>query len=93
MHRVHAIIPGALVTLLGNQPLSSGKVEFAWRLAVGAVLARASTIELKEGGVLEVLVTDARWAPELRRLSPMIKARLDAMLGVKTVRRLDVRLG
>ena len=93
MHHIPQLIPGAVMTLLRDQPLSAGKVAFAWRLAVGAAVDRASAIGLRDGGVLEVRVTDAQWAVELKRMAPIVKSRLETMLGDGSITRIDVRIG
>jgi|SRR5215510_5721012 len=86
---VRRILPDALVALLRRAPLSSEKVAFAWRTAVGPSLDRVTTIELT-GGVLRVRAKDAAWRREVERSTGLIRARLDAMLGQGVVERLEV---
>jgi predicted nucleic acid-binding Zn ribbon protein len=83
-------VNAAIEELMRTQPLSQGKAEFAWRMAVGARIARASTVRLTKGGVLQVEAADARWAREIQNLSDTILARLTSLLGPDTVRRLAV---
>jgi len=59
-------LPGALMQLLRDTPLSDGKVGFAWRAAVGSALERVTAVKL-EGSVLIVETPGAQWAREVRR--------------------------
>ena len=54
---VRRILPDALVALLRRAPLSSEKVAFAWRTAVGPSLDRVTTIDLA-GRVLRVGIVE-----------------------------------
>lgn len=63
---------------------------FAWRVAVGQALARLTHVALRPDGVLDVVVTDARWLRELERSSPMILERLRDLLGQDEVRRIGL---
>jgi hypothetical protein len=84
----HAV-PGALTELLRNQPLSPGKVAFAWRAAVGPGVERVTSVRL-ESGVLVVEAASAEWAREVARSSPVILPRLKTLLG-DAVERMTVR--
>ena len=86
----HAV-PGALLHLLRDAPLSDGKILFAWSAAVGPAVARATRVKL-ESGVLIVEATSAQWAHELKRSSAVIRKRLEELLGGDTVTRIDVRM-
>ena len=85
----HAL-PGALMYLLRDTPLSDGKVGFAWDAAVGPALARATSVKL-EGGVLLVEATSAQWALEVKRSTPVILERLQALLGAGAVSAVSIR--
>jgi hypothetical protein len=84
----HAL-PGALVRLLCDVPLSDGKVGFAWRAAVGPALERATRVKL-ESRVLIVETTSPQWSREVMRSSPVILKRLQTLLG-DVVDRIEVR--
>ena len=86
---MHAM-PGALADLLRDAPLSVGKVNFAWRAAVGPGIERVTSVRL-EDRVLIVEVADQGWAREISRSSPTILQRLRTLLGDDTVERLLVR--
>jgi hypothetical protein len=86
----HAV-PGAIAALLRNAPLSPGKVGFAWRAAVGPALDRATAVRF-EAPVLIVDAQSRQWSREIHRSSPVILARLAALLGPGVVERLEVRV-
>jgi hypothetical protein len=83
-------LPGAVTELLRGVPTSDGKVNFAWRVAVGPGVERVSTARL-DSRTLVVDVTDQRWAREIARSSPVILARLQRLLGPGEVARIEVR--
>jgi len=82
-------LPGALVELLRGSPTSDGKVTFAWKAAVGPAIDRVTNVKL-ERGVLLVEAVNAQWAREVRRASPVILPRLQSLLGVDAVERIEV---
>ena len=45
---VQQVIPGALEAVLRRMPLTRDKVAFAWRVAVGAAVDRATTVDLRD---------------------------------------------
>jgi predicted nucleic acid-binding Zn ribbon protein len=77
----HKVIPAVLAEVLRKAPLSDEKVEFAWRAAVGAAVARATSVSLEADGVLRVTSVEPHWTTEVRRSSKLILARLEGMLG------------
>ena len=83
-------LPGALAELLRDVPLSHGKVEFAWRAAVGSAMDRVTSVRL-EGQSLLVDAVDAQWGREITRSSPVILTRLITLLGADTVTKILVR--
>lgn len=85
----HAL-PGALAALLRDAPLSAGKVDFAWKAAVGPALQRVTAVRI-EGSVLLVDAASAAWAREVSRSSRLILARLQTLLGEKVVTGITVR--
>jgi len=86
------VMPAALASVLRQAPLSPEKVAFAWRTAVGAAIDRASTVELR-GSTLAVSVKSDEWRHEIARSAPMIRARLDLVLGSGVVTWIDVAAG
>ena len=83
-------MPGALVELLRDAPLSDGKVTFAWKTAVGPAIGRVTNVKL-ERRVLLVETASVVWSREVMRSSPVILKRLQSLLGADTVDRLEVR--
>jgi hypothetical protein len=84
-------MPGALVDLLREAPLSQGKVGFAWRAAVGPAVERVTSVYL-ESGTLIVETTSVQWSREIHRSTPVILRRLESLLGAGTVARIETRL-
>lgn len=82
--------PRVLADIVRQAPLSPGKVDCAWLLAVGPAVQRQTAIRLGA----DSLVVDAMgraWADEVRRSSRVILARIQALLGDATVSRIEVR--
>ena len=91
MEPVQSLMSGAVARLVRPAPLSPEKVLFAWRAAVGPSVSRVTRVRLASHGVLDVIVDDDRFGDELARSAPMVLGRLQELLGVETVRRLDVK--
>ena len=83
-------IPRALGQLLRGSPLSPGKVEFAWKAAVGPAMDRVTSVRL-DGHVLLVEARTPQWAHEVARSSGIILKRMQALLGDAVIRELTVR--
>jgi predicted nucleic acid-binding Zn ribbon protein len=90
MNPIVSAVPGAIVALLRDAPLSAGKVTFAWNAAVGPAVQRATSVHL-ENGVLLVDASTPQWAREVSRSTPIILRRLQQLLGEGTVASLTVR--
>ena len=75
--------------IIRRQPASKERTAFAWSLAVGPALSRATTVELVDD-ILHVRSRDARWAAELQRARDVVLGRLQQLLGVEAIR--DVRI-
>ena len=91
MDSLHSVVPRALIQLFRQGPMSQGKLEVAWRVAVGDALTRVTTVRLQPEGVIEVQPVDHRWNRELKRSSSMILTRLIGLLGDDSVRRIVVK--
>ena len=83
-------MPDALASVLRLAPLTPEKVAFAWRTAVGAALDRATGVEL-HGATLVVVVKSDEWRHEIARSLPLIRARLNHVLGEGVVARIDLQ--
>ena len=90
MRPLSQAVPGAVASLLREAPLSDGKVAFAWKVAVGPAMGRATAIKL-EGTLLLIDVANEQWAREIRRSSGVILSRLSTLLGRDTVTEIKVR--
>jgi hypothetical protein len=77
-------VPGAVAALLREAKLSPGKVQFAWSVAVGPAVQRATTVRL-EKRTLVVQAVDGQWAREIRRSTKVILPRLQSLLGADVV--------
>jgi Dna[CI] antecedent DciA-like protein len=87
--QVHRVIPEALAGILRKAPLSDEKVAFAWRSSVGPAIDRGTSVALRDG-VLHVTVREAAWGREVERSEPLIRARLDSLLGRGIVRAIEI---
>jgi hypothetical protein len=91
MDSLHSVVPGALTELFRHGPMSQGKLEVAWRVAVGDALARVTAVRLQAEGVVDVRAADPRWNAELKRSSSMILTRLVGLLGPGSITRIIVK--
>ena len=91
MDALQSIMPRALSELLRQGPMSQGKLELAWRAAVGDALSRVTTVRLQPNGSVDVLPADPRWHRELRRSSGVILSRLKNLVGDVNVTRLSIK--
>lgn len=80
---------GVLAEMLRRQPASKERMAFAWSVAVGPALARATSVDLTDG-VLIVRARDQRWAQEIHRNRATVLDRLRDLLGKDTVRDLSI---
>jgi Dna[CI] antecedent, DciA len=86
---VQQVIHGALEAVLRRMPLTRDKVAFAWRIAVGPAVDRATTVDLRDS-VLYVSAKDPAWHREIERSMPLIEKRLTSLLGDSAVRRIQL---
>ena len=91
MDALHSFMSPAIARIVRPAPLSTEKVLFAWRMAVGAALARVSRVLLNEDRELVATLDDARWRPELDRSADIILGRVQQLLGDDVVERLVLR--
>ena len=91
MDSLHSVVPRALAAMFRVGPMSQGKLEVAWHVAVGDSLSRVSRVRLQPDGSVEVHAADQRWHKELKRSSTMILTRLQGLLGPGAIDRLVVK--
>lgn len=87
---VRDAMSSAVAQLLRDQPISPGKVGFAWRVAAGPALARATEVALDQRGVLHVVAQDPHWRKEIRHAAPVLQRRLADLLGAGVVKKVTV---
>jgi predicted nucleic acid-binding Zn ribbon protein len=78
-----------LAEVIRRQPDSRERTAFAWSVAVGPALARATTVELRNHNMI-VCARDVQWARELERARDTILPRLQMLLGRDTVKGLYI---
>ena len=90
MQPLGQVLPRVLSEVVRNAPLSAGKVDFAWKSAVGPAIGRASAV-LLEDGILLVDTQSAQWASAIQGSTRIILSRLQALLGDDVVREIRLR--
>lgn len=90
MESLQSLVPSVVIDLLRQGPLSSAKLELAWRVAVGNVLARATDVRLAPPGTVLVTARDERWRAELQRSRRVILARVQALVGADRITKIEV---
>ena len=87
---VHDFSTSVLAQIVRRQPQSQARTNFAWQLAVGQAVARATTVELKDG-VLIVRAVDRRWIREIDPMRATVLEKLQHVLGTEQITRIDLR--
>ncbi len=73
-------MPAALAAAIAKAPYSADKLSFAWRLAVGPSVARATSVRLV-GSELHVRAENPAWQREVERSAGLIRDRVAHLLG------------
>jgi len=87
---LHNFSSGVLAEIVRRQPASKDRTNFAWQLAVGQALARATTVDLTDG-VLTVRAVDRRWIREIERARDSVVEKMQHLLGKGEVARIVTR--
>ena len=87
---IQSFSSGVLAEIVRRQPASKERTNFAWQLAVGPALARATTVELTDG-VLTVRAVDRRWIQEIDRAKVNVMLKMQNILGSDQVTRIVTR--
>ena len=87
---VQSFSSGVLAEIVRRQRPSKERTNFAWQLAVGQALARATTVDLKDG-VLTVRALDQRWIQEIDRARDRVIGKMRHILGEDQVRNIVTR--
>jgi hypothetical protein len=84
MTPLQSFASGVLAEIVRRQPTSKERTNFAWQLAVGQALARATTVELTDG-ILTVRALDERWIREIERARDRVLGKMRQILGEEQV--------
>jgi predicted nucleic acid-binding Zn ribbon protein len=90
MEPLQHFVNAAIASIVRPAPLSAEKVLFAWRLAVGPALARATRVTLSDTGAVEAAVDTQHWGDELERSAPLVLERMRNLIGEDVVNRIDI---
>jgi hypothetical protein len=88
---VQNCIPSVLAEALRRQPLTPAKLGFCWRLAVGPAVHRATRVAPGRPGEIVVDVFDPHWKREVERCLPLVRNRLEYLLGAGSFQTAVVR--
>jgi predicted nucleic acid-binding Zn ribbon protein len=86
---IQEFTPPVLAEILRRQPPSDGRTILAWQIAVGAKLARTTTVRLADT-VLTVSAADSRWVTEIEAARNVVLRRLQELLGAEAVTRIRI---
>jgi predicted nucleic acid-binding Zn ribbon protein len=86
---VHDFSTSVLAEIVRRQPQSLARTNFAWQLAVGQAVARATTVQLQDG-VLTVRAVDRRWLREIDPMRATVLDKLQQVLGKEQITRIDL---
>lgn len=84
------MLPAIVAEVIRKAPLTDEKVAFAWRLAVGPALGKATTARLGSNGTLYVKADAPAWNDALGKSLGLIRSRLAHYLGESAVTRIDL---
>ena len=82
-------MPAVVAEVVRKAPLTEAKVAFAWRLAVGPAVGKATSVRLAPDGTLYVTADASAWNDSMRASIGMIRSRLAHYLGENTVKRIS----
>ena len=82
-------MPAVVAGVIRKAPLTDAKVTFAWRLAVGPMVARATKVRLADDGTLYVRAESKAWVDSIRASVGMIRSRLADFLGDHAIKRIS----
>jgi hypothetical protein len=82
------VIPGVVAEVIRRAPLTDEKVTFAWRLAVGPAVDKATRVRLDADGTLHVSAETPAWLDGVKQSIGLIRSRLAHYLGEHAVKRI-----
>jgi predicted nucleic acid-binding Zn ribbon protein len=87
--KANQVMPAVVAEVVRKAPLTDAKVAFAWRLAVGPAVAKATSVRLGADGTLYLTAESQAWNDSVRASIGMIRSRLAHYLGDDTVKRIS----
>ena len=84
-------MPAVLADVIRKAPLTDEKVAFAWRMAVGPALDKATSARLGSDGTLHVTAESNAWIDAVYASIGLIRSRLAHLLGEDSVKRIACR--
>ena len=82
-------MPGVVADVIRKAPLTDEKVAFAWRLAVGPAVAKATSVRLGSDGTLYLRADSPAWLDGVRQSVGLIRSRLAHYLGDDAIKRIS----
>ena len=86
--KANQVMPGVVADVIRKAPLTDEKVTFAWRLAVGPAVAKATSVRLGSDGTLYLRADAPAWQDGVRQSVGLIRSRLAHYLGEHAVKRI-----
>ena len=83
-------MPAVLADVIRKAPLTDEKVAFAWRLAVGPAVDKATSVRLASNGTLYVKADAPAWNDAIGKSLGLIRSRLAHFLGETTITSVDL---
>ena len=80
---------GVVAEVIRKAPLTEEKVAFAWRMAVGPAVAKATAVRLGPDGTLHLRADSPAWLDGVRQSVGLIRSRLAHYLGETAVKRIS----
>ena len=88
MIKANQVMPAVVADVIRKAPLTDDKVAFAWRLAVGPAVDKATKVRLDANGTLYVVAQPA-WLDGVRQSVGLIRSRLAHFLAEDAVKRIS----
>jgi hypothetical protein len=89
--KANQVMPIVVAEVIRKAPLTDEKVAFAWRLAVGPAVAKATSVRLGSDGTLSLRADSPAWLDGVRQSVGLIRSRLAHYLGDDAIKRIDYR--
>jgi hypothetical protein len=89
--KANQVMPAVVGEVIRKAPLTDEKVAFAWRLAVGPAIAKATTVRLGSDGTLYVSAEAQAWIDSVRASVGLIRSRLAHFLGDDAIKRISYK--